>query len=119
MDQIQISGIKGFGHHGVFEDERVNGQVFFVDVKISLDLTRASKSDDLSDTINYGIVSALVVAEISGDPVNLIERLAGRIAERILIEFTTIAKIEVCVHKPGAPVDQIVSDISVTVERSR
>ncbi len=119
MDEIQITGIKGFGRHGVFEHERINGQDFRVDVKIYLDLTRASKSDELFDTVDYGSITILVVKEIEGEPVNLIERLAGRIAERLLKEFTLIERIEVCVHKPSAPVDQDVSDISVRVERSR
>ena len=119
MDLIQISRIQGFGRHGVFEHERITGQDFFVDVKMYLDLNRASRSDELSDTIDYGLISTRVVAEIEGEPVNLIERLAGRIAEKLLSEFATIEKIEVCVHKPSAPIDQIVSDISVTLERSR
>ena len=90
-----------------------------MDIRIYLDLSQASFTDELSDTVDYGLISARVVEEIAGDPVNLIERLAGRIGDRLLSEFATIAKIEVCVHKPGAPVDQKVSDISVTVERSR
>ena len=119
MDQIQISGIQGYGYHGVFEHERLNGQEFLVDIKIYIDLSRASVTDELSDTVDYGLISARVVEEISGEPVNLIERLAGRIGDRLLNEFTAIAKIEVSVHKPSAPVNQQVRDISVTVERNR
>ncbi|MEY4037395.1 MAG: hypothetical protein RL201_776, partial [Actinomycetota bacterium] len=82
-DLIRITGIKGFGYHGVFESERANGQDFYVDVELEVDLTRASVSDDVNDTINYAEVIDLVIEEITSNPVSLIEKLAGRIAERI------------------------------------
>ena len=118
MDHIQINGIQGYGHHGVFESERMIGQEFLVDVHLFLDLAVASHTDELSDTIDYGLISTRVAEEIAGPPVNLIERLAGRIADRLMSEFATIQRIEVCVHKPAAPVDQQVNDISVTVSRT-
>ncbi|MEJ6761414.1 MAG: dihydroneopterin aldolase [Candidatus Planktophila sp.] len=116
-DRINLKGIKGFGYHGVFEDEAKNGQDFFVDLEISLDLSRASSTDDLKDTIDYGSLASLVVDEISGDRVQLIERLAGRIADRIKSGHPQIIKISVTVHKPMAPVSAQVSDISVTITR--
>ena len=116
-DRINLKGIKGFGYHGVFEDEAKNGQDFLVDLEISLDLSRASSTDDLKDTIDYGSLASLVVDEISGDRVQLIERLAGRIADRIKSGHPQIIKISVTVHKPMAPVSAQVSDISVTITR--
>ena len=116
-DRINLKGIKGFGYHGVFGDEAKNGQDFFVDLEISLDLSRASSTDDLKDTIDYGSLASLVVDEISGDRVQLIERLAGRIADRIKSGHPQIIKISVTVHKPMAPVSAQVSDISVTITR--
>ena len=102
-DLIRISGIKGFGYHGVFETERANGQDFYVDVELEVDLTRASVSDDVNDTINYAEVTDLVVEEITTNPVSLIEKLAGRIAERIKTSFPQAALVTVTVHKPQAP----------------
>ena len=116
-DLIRISGIKGFGYHGVFEVERANGQDFYVDVELEVDLTRASVSDDVKDTINYAEVTALVVEEITTNPVSLIEKLAGRIAERIKVTFAQAARVTVTVHKPQAPVAADVKDISVTISR--
>jgi 7,8-dihydroneopterin aldolase/epimerase/oxygenase len=114
---IKVTGIWGFGYHGVFEHEAKNGQDFFVDLEISIDLTKSSKSDDLKDTIDYGSLADLVVEEITGERVQLIERLAGRIADRIKGQFTEIEKIAVTVHKPKAPVSAQVADISVTITR--
>ena len=78
-DLISIKGIKGFGYHGVFETERTSGQDFYVDIELEVDLTRASVSDDVKDTINYAEVTDLVMEEIATNPVSLIEKLAGRV----------------------------------------
>jgi dihydroneopterin aldolase len=116
-DQIKLTGIWGFGYHGVFDHEAKNGQDFYVDLEILLDLSAASKSDDLNDTIDYGSLADLVVEEITGERVELIERLAGRIADRAKKQFVEIEKISVTVHKPKAPVSAQVADISVTITR--
>ena len=116
-DLISIKGIKGFGYHGVFDFERRDGQNFFVDIEIALDLQSASLSDDLSDSIDYGLLTTIAREQIEGEPVNLIERLAGKIADRIKLQFPQTLSISVTVHKPAAPVSEDVADIAVTVIR--
>ena len=116
-DLIEIKGIKSFGYHGVLESEKVTGQDFYVDVVLEVDLTRASITDDVADTINYAEVTDLVVAEITGDRVSLIEKLAGNIADRIKATYLQAATVSVTVHKPQAPVNAQVKDISVTINR--
>jgi dihydroneopterin aldolase len=116
-DLIEIKGIKSFGYHGVFESENIAGQDFFVDVFLELDLTRASVSDDVTDTVNYSEITDLVVEEITGERVALIEKLAGRIAERIKSAYPQVAAVSITVHKPQAPVNAQVEDISVTIMR--
>lgn len=116
-DLIRIVGIRGFGYHGVFESERANGQNFYVDIELEVDLSRASVSDDVKDTINYAEVTDLVIEEITTNPVSLLEKLAGRIAQRIKGTFAQAARVTVTVHKPHAPVSADVKDISVTISR--
>ncbi len=116
-DLIEIKGIKSFGYHGVLESEKVTGQDFYVDVVLEVDLSRASVSDNVADTINYAEVTDLVVREITGDPVSLIEKLAGNIADRIKATFPQAATVSVTVHKPQAPVNAQIKDISVTINR--
>lgn len=118
-DRISLKGIKAFGFHGVFDFERREGQDFLVDLEISADLQGASRSDLLAETIDYGAIADLVVKEIKGEPVNLIERLAGRIADSVLESHSRVNAIAVTVHKPQAPVSASFSDISVTVHRIR
>ena len=116
-DLIEIKGIKSFGYHGVFESENIAGQDFFVDVSLELDLTRPSVSDDVADTVNYAEITDLVIQEVTGDRVALIEKLAGRIADRIKNTYPQIVTVSVTVHKPQAPVKAQVADISVTINR--
>lgn len=116
-DLISIRGIKGFGYHGVFDFERRDGQDFYIDIELSVDLKIASKSDDLQDSIDYGLLTAIAREEIEGEPVNLIERLASKIADRICEQFPQIISLDITVHKPLAPVKEDVTDISVTIRR--
>ena len=116
-DLIEIKGIKSFGYHGVLESEKVTGQDFYVDVVLEVDLSRASVSDDVADTINYAEVTDLVVREITGAPVSLIEKLAGNIADRIKATYPQATTVSITVHKPQAPVNAQVKDISVTINR--
>lgn len=116
-DVITLKGIWGFGYHGVFDHEAKTGQDFFVDLEIHLDLSKASISDALSDTVDYGALADVVVEEITGARVQLIEKLAARIADRIKAGHSEISKIAVTVHKPKAPIAAQTSDISVTIVR--
>ena len=118
-DQIVLTGIHGFGYHGLFEHERKDGQDFFVDLTLSVDLTAAAQSDAIEDTVNYAEITDLVVEEITTKPVNLIEKLAARIAERVLNQQIKVQSVTVTVHKPQAPVAAQLKDIAVVVTRSR
>lgn len=118
-DQIILTAIHGFGYHGLFEQERKDGQDFFVDLTLSVDLSAAAQSDAIEDTVNYAEITDLVVQEITTNPVNLIEKLAARIAERVLNQHIKVQSVVVTVHKPQAPVAAQLKDIAVVVTRSR
>lgn len=116
-DQIHVTGIKAFGYHGVLPHEAVEGQEFIVDLAVSLDLSAASRSDNLDETVNYADLALIVYDNIVGERVQLIERLAGRIADQIKSSYPQIDSISVTVHKPDAPVTLDFDDISVTITR--
>jgi dihydroneopterin aldolase len=117
-DVIEIRGIRGFGRHGVFEHERADGQEFVVDVRLELDTRPAAASDNLADTVNYGVVAEQVHKAIETDPVNLIETLAQRIADQVL-KNDLVEEVEVTVHKPQAPITVPFDDVTVTIARRR
>lgn len=118
QDRIVVRGIRARGHHGLLPEERRDGQVFVVDVVLTLDLTQAASSDDLAATVDYADVAGAVVEQIVGEPCDLIEALAGRIADRVLLD-ARVDEVEVTVHKPQAPVGVPFDDVFVSLRRGR
>lgn len=118
MDQIRLTGVRAVGKHGVLDFEHERAQTFVVDATLFLDLAPAGHSDDLHDTVDYGAIAKGIVAIIEGEHVDLIEKLADRIASMIL-EYPAVSRTQVTVHKPSAPIVVPFDDVSVTVERSR
>lgn len=116
-DRITLTGLTVFGHHGVFEHEKRDGQDFVVDVTIWLDLTRAVAADDLTETVHYGELAGLAAGIIAGPPRDLIEAVAGEIADTVMARYPVHAA-EVTVHKPSAPIPLAFADVSVTIRRS-
>ncbi len=117
-DTIALTGITGFGHHGVFDFEREEGQRFVVDLVCTLDLAEAAATDELRSTVDYGALALSVVTDIERDPLNLIEALADRIASTCLAQ-ELISTVRVTVHKPQAPMPVTVGDVAVTLTRSK
>jgi dihydroneopterin aldolase / 2-amino-4-hydroxy-6-hydroxymethyldihydropteridine diphosphokinase len=117
-DQIVLKGLSAKGFHGVLDFEKREGQTFVVDVTMDVDLSAAAASDDLADTVNYAEVADDVVALIEGEPLDLIEALAARIADRVLAR-PRVEAVEVVVHKPQAPVGHPFDDVQVRVARER
>lgn len=115
-DFISIKGIRAIGHHGLLPDERVRGQEFIVDVALHFPLRDAGISDEITQTVDYGLIALIVNKHIIGEPVNLIETLAEKIASEIL-ENSKIEKVEVTVHKPHAPIAVEFSNVSVSITR--
>lgn len=117
-DRVVLRGLRAHGHHGVYPEERTSGQPFVVDVVLGLDLARAGRSDDVADTVHYGELAQRIVAVVEGDPVNLLETLAARLAE-VCLTYPSVEEVEVTVHKPEAPVGVPFEDVAVTIVRSR
>lgn len=118
VDRLALRGIAANGHHGVLETERKDGQLFVVDVVIGLDTGPAAAADDLRQTVDYGKLATHVRDAIQSDPVDLIETLAGRVAE-VCLRQRPVEWVEVTVHKPDAPIPVPVSDVAVTITRTR
>lgn len=117
-DILTLTGLRATGHHGVFEHERQDGQEFIVDLAVTTDFAAAAATDDLDNTIHYGILAEQVVAAVERDPVDLIETLVERIAD-IVLEYPAAASVTVTVHKPHAPITVPFADVAVTITRSR
>jgi 7,8-dihydroneopterin aldolase/epimerase/oxygenase len=118
VDRITLAGLEVFGHHGVLPHERELGQRFVVDVALDLDLEPAARSDELADTVDYGQLSADVAEVVAGDPYDLIETVAGRVADVCLVD-RRVAAVEVTVRKPHAPLPVVAREVAVTLRRTR
>jgi dihydroneopterin aldolase len=118
LDRITLHGLRGRGLHGVYPRERVEGQTFIVDVALGVDTRTAARTDDLAATADYGVIAEKIVAMIEGDPVNLIETLAQRIADACLAD-PAVHEVEVTVHKPDAPITVPFDDVSIVIKRTR
>ncbi|MFF0143767.1 dihydroneopterin aldolase [Amycolatopsis sulphurea] len=117
-DRITLTGLRVFGRHGVFEHEKRDGQEFVVDVTAWLDLGPAAASDDLTETLHYGELAELAAGVVAGKPYDLIESVAGKIADEVLADHRLRA-VEVTVHKPAAPIPLTFDDVAVTIRRER
>lgn len=121
-DLIEVTGIRATGFHGVFPQEKRDGQEFVVDVALEAELGAAGESDDLADTVSYADVAAQVMARIEGPSFDLIERLASVIAADVLAAehcSRIIDAVTVTVHKPQAPVGVPFGDVTVRIRRER
>jgi 7,8-dihydroneopterin aldolase/epimerase/oxygenase len=116
LDEITVTGIRAFGRHGVYPEERREGQEFVVDVSLFVDTTTAAQTDDVADTVHYGELAEQVAAIVAGDPVDLLETLAARIVAAVLLR-DGVSGVRVTVHKPSAPIPVPFDDATVTVTR--
>lgn len=116
VDLIEVRGIRAHGRHGVLDEERRTGQLFIADVVIAVDTRSAAASDDLADTVDYSRVAQATHAVLAGEPVDLIETLADRIAQDCL-SLPGVRGVEVTLHKPSAPVGVRVDDVILRILR--
>jgi dihydroneopterin aldolase len=117
-DRIALTGLRVRGFHGVFEHERRDGQDFVVDAVLEVSTASAAASDELADTVDYGELAGRLAAIVEGEPVNLLETLAGRLADACLHD-QRVAAATITVHKPQAPIPLAFADVAVTVRRER
>ncbi|MBX6371832.1 MAG: 2-amino-4-hydroxy-6-hydroxymethyldihydropteridine diphosphokinase [Acidothermus sp.] len=117
-DRIELRGLRVRGRHGVYPQEREEGQEFVVDVSLFVDTADAAATDDLARTPDYGEMARRIAAVVSGEPVDLLETLAERIAAVCLAD-PRVSGCAVNVHKPHAPIPLAFDDVVVAVQRSR
>jgi dihydroneopterin aldolase len=117
-DRIAVRGINAHAHHGVYDWERERGQTFRVDAVLELDTTPAAADDDLDRTVNYAALAQRLHAVLTGEPVDLLETLAQRLADTCLAD-PLVDAVEITVHKPEADLGVPFDDVAVTIRRAR
>jgi dihydroneopterin aldolase len=118
-DRIEIRDMRVVGTHGVLPEERERAQPFSLDIVAWVDLLAAQHSDDLSDTVDYGALAQVAADVVARQSYRLLEALAGRLAEALLITDKRLRAVEVTVRKLRPPLALDVASTGVRVLRSR
>lgn len=118
-DSIFIRGLALHAYHGVMQHEAKVGQTFSLDLLLTIDLTAASKSDKLKDTVSYDMVVGAASEAFCTRRYRLVEAAAGAVADTVLARCPQVSGIRVTVHKPHAPIAATFDDVGVTIERAR
>ena len=116
MGVICYSNMLFYAHHGCFEQERVIGTHFRVDMRITTDTSRAEVSDNISDTVNYLEVYQVVKAQME-IPSNLLEHVARRIGDAVKQGFPPVESVWVRVCKLNPPLGGQMDWVGVEIER--
>lgn len=103
MGLIQINGIRVFAYHGCLAEEARIGGHYRVDVQVEGDFSIAEGSDELSSTVDYGRVTAIVLEQMALRSA-LIEQVARRILEALKAEWSTAHRWRVVLVKERPPV---------------
>ena len=117
-DRIALRGVSAHAYHGVYAFERERGQLFSVDAVLEVDMRAAAAGDDLEKTVNYAELAQKLHAVLTGEPVNLIETLAQRLADVCLAD-PLVDAVEITVHKPQAELGVPFDDVTVSIRRGR
>lgn len=99
---IVLQNLKFHARHGVLPQEQLTGNGYRVDLRIGYDISKAMVSDDVCDTLNYAEVYQAVAEEMQ-TPSALIERVAGRIGERLMRQFPKVQEVELKIVKQNPP----------------
>lgn len=116
-DCIKITNLKIFAYHGVFEEEKRQGQDFYIDATLYLDLHTPGKSDCLEDSLNYGDVCHYIKDVFTKNSYDLIEAACENLTQSLLLQFRQLQAVEVELKKPHAPIGLPFENVSVTMYR--
>ncbi|CCX38500.1 dihydroneopterin aldolase [Clostridium sp. CAG:1013] len=119
MDTIHIKGLRLFAYHGVGAEEKRDGQTFVLDITLKADLSRARRSDDLEDTVNYAAVCQTVREAFTAQSFDLIERAAQQAVDAVLDGYPQVEEITLVLKKPEAPIPEEFDYVAVEVTQRR
>lgn len=117
MDKIFIDGLEIFARHGVLSEENALGQKFIISAELKCDTREAGKSDDLTKSVNYAEVCALIKRVMTENTYKLIEAAAEKIAQEILLTYQEVRSVTVNLKKPWAPIAMNFNAVGVEITR--
>lgn len=118
LAEINLEGLEFFAYHGVYSEERKIGNKYGIDIAIEANISDSGITDDLSKTIDYEAVYQIVKKEVE-NPTKLLETIALRIVDKILVHFPEVSKARVSVAKFNPPVGGICQKARVSLQKNR
>ena len=114
MSCIELKDIRIYANHGCLSEEEKIGSHYLVNLSVDCDLTQASKTDNLEDTVDYVGLNAIVKKQM-GIRAKLLETVGDRIIKNILASFSGVSHVSVTVSKLNPPIGGDVKQVSVTM----
>ena len=118
MGIIRLENVRLYGFHGCLKEEEMIGSDYRVDLEVHADLEEASRSDHLSDTVDYVHLQRIIREEMA-IRTKLIETVAARILDRVMEELPEVSESSVSVSKINPPIGGDVQQVTVSLKRSR
>ena len=118
MDMIHVEELTVFANHGVLPEENRLGQKFLISLDLYLDISKAAKTGELSQSIDYAKVCQSVTEWMRKESYPLIETVAERLSEKLLLSYPLLEKVKVTVKKPWAPIHLPLEYVSVSISRA-
>lgn len=119
MNKVIIKNFKIFAYHGVHQEEKVNGQNFYIDAEITTSKTKGYLNDELEDTLSYSVVMRKMKEIFTKKSYNLLEKCAEVLCDSLLDEYDEIKEIKLTLKKPEAPIKEDFEYVGIEIIRSR
>lgn len=103
MAWVGLQEMPFYAYHGVYPEENTLGQDYIVDALVQLDIRPAAATDDVSQTIDYKDLYALVQQSMQ-QPRKLLETLAVQLCQAMLQAFPKAEAARVCIRKAQPPI---------------
>lgn len=116
MNKIKLENIKIYAFHGCLQEEKILGTYYLLNLELQLDLTQASQTDDLEDTLNYALAYEIIHQEMA-IPSNLLEHVAGRINQKLASKFSQLTQISTQITKLSPPMSGEIEGVSVEITK--
>lgn len=119
MDKIIVKNLKLFAYHGVNPEEKLDGQLFLLDITARVSLCVPCKTDSVDDTVSYAKIIKSAKRAFLSNKFDLLERAAQFVADTLLEEFEKIKSVTVLLKKPNAPIKADFDYVAVEITRDR
>jgi len=119
LDRIILSDLAFYGYHGVMLEENTLGQRFRIDLECGMDLSAASQTDEVTQTVSYADIYDIIKEATEHTRYKLIEALAQHIVDRLFSNFEAFEWIKIRIRKPEAPIPAVAGEFAIELHRVR